>query len=74
MLFTTNPINRSNQIIESVTPVAQYKIKVLVDNVAGVKIPIFDKIPVESSEGMYCCSGGRCSSRQTALGRVRLPF
>lgn len=39
----------SNQVIENVSQ-ASYKTKVLVENVAGVKIPIFDKIASDSAD------------------------
>eukprot|EP00455_Lapot_gusevi_P016145 TRINITY_DN1825_c0_g1_i1.p1 TRINITY_DN1825_c0_g1~~TRINITY_DN1825_c0_g1_i1.p1 ORF type:complete len:252 (+),score=106.64 TRINITY_DN1825_c0_g1_i1:104-859(+) len=39
----------NNVVIENVTQ-ASFKIKVMVDNVAGVKIPIFEKLPQDNTE------------------------
>ena len=63
----------NNQVIENISS-ASYKTKVLVENVAGVKIPIFDKIALESSDDTLVglAKGGRAVTKCKETYRTSL--
>ena len=64
----------NNQVIENVNPAASYKTKVLVENVAGVKIPMFDKIVIESTDESLVglAKGGRAVAKCRETYRTSL--